>query len=371
MNFLFDNIFILPLIIATILQLAFIFGLYARFPFYKRKVSFDPELLPVSVIIASKNEEENLREFLPLILQQDYPDFEVIVVDDQSEDDTLKYLLDLAKMNPRLKVVIIGEQVRDRQGKKFALSLGIKKSVHPILVFTDADCYPLSDQWLRLMARNYTEDKEIVIGYSPYERKNSLLNYFVQFDNFNTAMQYISFTLAGMPYMGVGRNMSYRKNLFMQVGYSSQLHIPYGDDDIFVNRNATKQNLALEIDRNSFMMTLPQASFKKWYRQKVRHLKGGLEYKQKHRFWLGINYISVFLFYACFTAALVVEPLSWMVWAIFGLRLLSYLTISGFVLKKLSNLRLIWLLPFLEIIYQLILLPLFSLIAKRSNKKTW
>ena len=371
MQELFNNIFLIPLFLAVMIQLAFIFGLYARLAFYKRKDPQDVELQAVSVIIASKNEEDNLRDFLPMILQQDYPDFEVVVVDDKSEDNSLDVLHEFSKEYSHLKIVALGEKIRERQGKKFALSLAIKKASKPLLILTDADSYPLSDQWLRTIARNYQFDTDIVIAHSPYENKKSLLNLFIQFDNFNTAAQCFSFALAKMPYMGVGRNLSYRKQLFDRTGFSSQLHIPYGDDDIFVNRNATKENTVAELDPDSFVMSIPHTSFKKWFRQKLRHLKGGLEYKSKHRLWLGMNYFSVFLFYMLFIAAVLYDPRSWMMWAAFALRSVSYLTISYYILVKLKSKKLIWFLPVIEPLYQIVLMPLFSFAAKKASKKTW
>ena len=371
MQELFDNIFLIPLFVATIIQLLFIFGLYARLAFFKREENNDSELLPLSIIIASKNEDENLEKFIPLILQQDYPDFEVIVVDDKSEDNSPDLLFDMAKNHPNLKIVSIGEHIRDRQGKKFALSLGIRKAVNPILVFTDADCYPISNQWLRMIARNYNADTDIVIGHSPVEHKNSFLNLFIQFDNYNTALQCFSFALAKMPYMGVGRNLSYRKSLFDKGGFSTQLHIPYGDDDIFVNRNADSFNTSFEIDPASFVNTTAHTTLFRWFRQKVRHLKAGIEYKNRHKFWLGMNYFSIFLFYILFLAAVMVDPMSLLMWFAFGIRFISYISISFIILKKLQNKKLIWFLPFIEVLYQLILMPIFSMAAKKSSKNSW
>src|SRR5690606_21884275 len=189
-------------------QLCYLLFVYSRLWRYRVSVpggeAFCP---PVSVIICARNEEENLRRHLPAILQQDYPAFEVVLVNDYSEDETKWMLKELCKEYPQLKVVDIAQHVRLKHGKKFAVTLGIKAATNEHLIFTDADCEPQSADWLRHMAQGFSAGKEIVLGYSPYSRRPGLLNALIRFETFHTAISYLSYALKGDPYMGVGRNL--------------------------------------------------------------------------------------------------------------------------------------------------------------------
>lgn len=366
-----QNNFLIPLIFALFFQCLFFFALFSRLAFYKSKKKSEYTTPGVSVIICAKNEEENLREFLNSFLGQDYPEFEVIVVDDQSEDGTFDYLQEKATQNNQLKVVTVGAHIKDHIGKKLALTLGIRKSKYDIILLSDADCKPLSDKWISHMVSHYSTEKEIVLGFSPYKWKNSVLNLLIQFDAFFTALQYFSFSLAGMTYMGVGRNLSYKKELFYRSGFASHLHVPYGDDDLFVNENANEFNVAIEINKEAFISTVPHTKFKKWFKQKKRHLKGGIEYKKSHRFWLSALWLSYFTFFALFAGALIINPISYFTWSIFALRTISAMLIYSFVADKFNQRKMIWFLPLLEIIYVLVILPFFGFIASFSNKKYW
>ena len=168
---------------------------------------------PISIIICAKNELDNLRKNLPIILAQDYSNFEVIVVNDQSSDESKFFLDELAKQNKHLVIVDIDDFVTHGLGKKFALTLGIKTAKHEYLLLTDADCMPNSKDWVKQISSNFN-NAEIILGYGSYEKKKGLLNKIIRFDAFNLAQQYLSFALAGQTYMGVGRNLAYKKSLF-------------------------------------------------------------------------------------------------------------------------------------------------------------
>ena len=216
-----------------LIQLYYILFVYSKLSSYQiEPVQEGTEFPPLSVIICAHNEQDNIPEFLPSILNQDYPNFEVIVVNDFSTDNTPWILHDFEAKYPHLKIVDIKEHIRLKHGKKFAVSMGIKASKHQTLVFTDADCAPQSDQWLKKIAAAFRPETEIVLGYSPYFKKKSLLNLLIRFETSHTAMSYFSYALKGDAYMGVGRNMAYKKDLFFRnKGFAAHMHIKSGDDD--------------------------------------------------------------------------------------------------------------------------------------------
>ena len=290
----------------TVIQLLYYGFFFRRVAFFKKKEKEKSQQHPVSVIVCSRDEAGNLAFNLPGVLVQTYPTtHEVIVVNDNSIDET-KYLLDeLKKTFKHLQAVNLDYEAKLIPGKKYPLSIGIKEAKHEVVLLTDADCMPATEFWLQKMQDGYSDGIEIVLGYGSYNKKPGLLNKLIRFETFHTALQYLSYALAGMPYMGVGRNLSYTKKLFFQnKGFSSLNHVTGGDDDLFINMVATKKNTAVVIDPEAITMSEPKKTWQDWIRQKTRHYSTGKFYKSKHRFLLGLYALSHFLFYPFFILAL-------------------------------------------------------------------
>jgi poly-beta-1,6-N-acetyl-D-glucosamine synthase len=257
-----------------------------------------PRPSPVSIIICAKNEEDNLRTNLPLILEQEYPEFEVLVVDDASSDGTGEVLREMKTRYPHLRSTSIMDNVHIRQGKKLALTIGIKGASHDWVLLTDADCRPAGKKWLKSMQRNFSKDCQIVLGIGKYETQKGLLNLVIRSETLLTALQYIGFATAGLPYMGVGRNLAYRKSLFFNNrGFASHYKLASGDDDLFINEVARKKNTKIEIRPESFTISSPEIRWKDWYYQKKRHLTTGPRYRLLTRFLLGGELAIRMLFY--------------------------------------------------------------------------
>ncbi len=337
-----------------VFQLYFLLFIYSRLAFHKNppsKETIDPP--PLSVIICARNEEENLRQNLPKILSQDYHRFEVVLVNDYSEDETKWLLKELCTQHRQLKVVEIAEHVRLKHGKKFAVTLGIKAAQYEHLIFTDADCVPQSDQWLRYMANAFDGGEEIILGYSPYRSKPGFLNALIRFETFHTAMSYLSYALKGNAYMGVGRNLGYTKSLFFRgKGFAAHMHIPSGDDDLFVNQNATPHNTAICIDPEAHVWSEPKTTFSTYVQQKTRHAGASKVYRPSHRRMLATQLVSAFLFYILAMVSLTIYPSYWYVpVSMYLLRLVVQLVVYLPIMKKLQVKGLLWWLPFLDIFY--------------------
>jgi poly-beta-1,6-N-acetyl-D-glucosamine synthase len=281
--------------LASIIQV-FFYIVYFRRAFLKKstidsKISIVKD--PVSIIICARNEAENLKRNLPLILEQDYKNFEVIVVDDRSEDDTEEILNELASKYPHLRISRVRNDPKFTHGKKLALMLGIKASVNDWLLLTDADCRPAGNNWLSQMQKNFNSNTEIVLGYGGYIKEPGILNHIIRFETAFTAMMYFGLARAGKPYMGVGRNLAYRKSLFFKNnGFASHSSLKSGDDDLFVNETARPDNTVIEMHPESFTWSFTEKNFKSWYRQKQRHLTTGSRYKPGSKFRLIIEYLS-------------------------------------------------------------------------------
>jgi poly-beta-1,6-N-acetyl-D-glucosamine synthase len=253
---------------------------------------------PVSVIICARNEDENLTEFLPKVLTQEYENFEVIVVNDCSWDNTEHVIDEFAKIFPNLRKANIKEDAYYKHGKKFAILVGIKAATYNRLLFIDADCYPSSNNWLKEMVSGFSVQKQIVLGYGAYEKQNGFLNKLIRFDAFMIAVQYLSAGIKNRAYMGVGRNLAYTKELFFaEKGFSRHYHINSGDDDLFVNHAATNTNVNVCVSADGITYSKAKKTFKDWRIQKARHLTTAPLYSGTSKLNLGFNYFSQYFFY--------------------------------------------------------------------------
>ncbi len=371
-----DGIFFILLLIFVVLliiQLFYYGFFFLKFALYKEPATSSTSE-GVSVVICARNEYHQLKENLPLILGQEYPDFEVVVVNHASEDDTTFLLSKMAEQYPQLKIVEIRENLNFFDGKKFPLSIGIKSATHDLVLLTDADCRPAGPRWITLMAAGFSGEKEIVLGYGAYEASRSFLNRLIRFDTAHIALLYLSFSLAGSPYMGVGRNMAYRKSLFYEnKGFTSHYSIHSGDDDLFINRAATRKNTQVIADPESFTFSQPKKTFKDWRTQKKRHLSTGRYYRWRHKVLLGLYTFSTVMFYTFFIILMLfsLHYATFVVLMLFLVRLAFQLFVFRKTLVRLNE-KGIWLLvPFFEILLILIngTLSVSALMSKETKWK--
>ena len=344
----------------TILFIAFVVIVSIQITYYltflfsfsiKREDTRLKKHIPVSVIVCAKNEAENLELNLPLILSQKYSSFEVVLVNDSSSDNTLEVMKQFEAKHHNIKIVDVKTIEAFWGNKKYALTLGIKASKHDFLVFTDADCKPLSDEWLAHISSKFSNQKAIVLGYGAYAKKRlSFLNQLIRFETVMTALQYFSYASLGIPYMGVGRNMAYRKELFFNNnGFNGHMAIKSGDDDLFINEVADNKNTAICISKESFTESEPKKSFKDWILQKRRHISTSNLYKTKHKLLLGLFYTSQLLFWIISILLLCLGyDWKWLV-ALIIFRFIIQLLSFGLTAKKLNEVNLIFLAPFLEL----------------------
>ena len=284
-------------IAVIIVQFVYYVLFFGKFSFAKPQTS-KPKRIPISVIVCAKNEEENVKNFLPLLFNQNYPDFEVVLIDDASSDETLEIFEVFEKLHSNVKLVKVENNEAFWGNKKFALTLGIKAAKNEYLLFTDADCYPTSTEWITQMSSQFTQQKTIVLGYGAYEKiKGSFLNKIIRFETLITATQYFSWTKLGKPYMGVGRNMAYKREEFFKTnGFIEHMKLRSGDDDLFINQASNAKNTTICFTPESFTYSKPKVTFQDWFTQKRRHVSTAKNYKSFDRMQLAVFYISQLLF---------------------------------------------------------------------------
>ncbi len=284
------------LLIVFTLSLLYYYNIFKKLLSYKEKKQ-KSQNLPVSVIICAKDEAQNLKKNLPKIYNQDYSEYEVVLIDDCSIDDTYEVMREFEQKysyKTRLVKVNFNDDERLRGNKKYALTLGIKAAKYNHLLFTDADCRPKSKLWIQHMAQQFNNQKQLVLGYGKYRYHKGFLNKLIRYETVQTALQYFSYALKGIPYMGVGRNLAYTKDLFMENnGFYKHLDVLSGDDDLFVNETATADNTAICLHPESFTISNPKQRFNSYILQKRRHISTAKYYKTKHKLLLSWYYTSL------------------------------------------------------------------------------
>lgn len=344
----------------TLTLLCYYLYFWTKLLTHKNKQNFETSTQPpISVVISARNEEYNLKANLESILSQDYPNFEVVVVDDGSEDDTYYILRDFQIKYPNLNIIKLASNVNFFKGKKFPLSIGIRSAKHQHLLLCDADCKAVSNQWIKEIANKFTNEKKVILAYGKLSEQPGLLNKIIRFETLLTAIQYFSFALRGIPYMGVGRNLAYTKDLFEKnKGFSKHYNIISGDDDLFVNSVANKTNTDICISKESFTISKPKTSFSAWWIQKRRHFSSSKLYKTNHKILLATYNLAVIGFYATFATSLLFTNFIILSITLFAFKSLMFLFLLYKTSKKFEEKKL-W--PY-SIFLELLLVLLSSLL---------
>ena len=344
------------------------------------------EMPGVSVLICAHNESDNLSQYLQALLTQDYPEYEVIVVDDGSEDATRQIIEDYMARDQRLHMTFVPYGARVQSTKKLALTLAAKAAKYDYFLLTDADCVPESDHWISEMMRGF-DKADIVLGFGAYFHTGGHVNRLIRFDTLFNGLHYLGAALCGHPYMGVGRNLAYRKSLFFDSGgFTHLMTSKAGDDDLFVNHVATPANTAVVLSRDSYTWSPAKKTFKEWWQQKRRHLSVSPAYRQETKWRLTLEPLTRGLFYASVIAVIAFQlstftfqladffylsPITLQLGIALGLFLLRWIILS--LVLNLSARRMgLRRLPMVSILWFDIVLPLVNLwmliVPKKQSK---
>ncbi|MBR8536001.1 glycosyltransferase [Carboxylicivirga sediminis] len=341
-------------------------------PSHFKPLTYDNKQRPLSVIICAKNEASNLKNFIPKICNQNYPNFEVIVVNDCSTDDSEMVLAQLKTEFSNLYYTSIPLSKQHYQGKKLALTIGIKAANNEHLVFTDADCYPTSDQWLKEVSSQFTDEKQIVIGHGRFEKQKSFFNLFLRYETFFNAVQYMGFALRGKPFMAVGRNMAYTKSLFEQSDvFKPYLNMASGDDDLFIRRCANKHNTTIQLNYDSQTVSLAPQSFSEWRTRKSRHLTTAPAYRFGIKCWLIMEPLTrqiMWLLTLCSLFFHIFVPLTI---ALFALRMLTLHIVLAKAANKMGENKLFWATSIFDFITPWLVGSVWVINIFSAKKKKW
>lgn len=359
---------------ALSIQILYYIIIFSRFLLEKsNEIHSNSNTKGVSIVVCAWNEFDNLTDLLPILANQKYPDFEVIIVDDRSTDGSGEFLKHEVLNYPNFKLVTITETPEHLASKKYALSLGIKVATKEVILLSDSDCRPASDLWINGMVNQLGFDKQFVLGFSPYTKEAGFLNSFIRFETFFTAWQYFSYALLGLPYMGVGRNLMYRRKLFFEkLGFRNHQKITGGDDDLFVNENANARNVAICFHRDTYTFSEPKHTFADWFIQKKRHLYIGKKYKQRDKLLLGIYSISHILVWLLLPVLFFIpEKLQIELAAAFAFRFLIFWIFGAVANHKLGNTLQWYALPMFDFLYAIYMATMGWLALINMRKVRW
>ena len=354
-----------------ILQLYYIIFIFRKLAFYESDHKAEIAEIPVSIIISARNESKALEENLRSVLEQEYPNFEVIVVNNNSIDDSAQILSQFEKEYKQLKIVELNNHKYMREGKKLPLTLGIKAAKYEHLLFTDADCKPKTSQWLKTMTYGFASNQEIILGYGPCYRTKGIINTIIRFDTAWIGINYFSFALSNHPYMGVGRNLAYTKNAYQAVdGFKNHYALASGDDDLFIQEASKKSTLGIQIDPKSYCFSPSKTSWASWINQKSRHYTTSTKYSFIKKLLLAIYPVSLITAWFSFVSLMILGDSAIICLFIMGLFYFIKWWIQGKCLINLNERKFALFFPFWDLFYS-VLSPLIYILGKTKQNKNW
>ncbi|MBR6904753.1 MAG: glycosyltransferase [Bacteroidales bacterium] len=360
--------------VITLIQLVYYYVIYGRFAFHRKKSALGFRDIPVSVVIVVRDDAALAVQNLPLLLEQQYSSYEIVIVNDRSRDEhSLQAIREYKDRFPNIKLVDLSTAVSTSRGKKMAISMGVKCATYDHILLTSPDCKPASRLWLSKMAQNFQFQQRIVLGYNTFEKKKGIYSHFLHFDNLISAVQYFAHALMHSTYRGDLNNVAFVRPLFYkQNGFIAYNHLLYGEEDIFIHRASTPNNVAVEFDPDAVTLQQHSPSYGYWRLHKVSLFFTRKFNSLKNRILLSGYELTNLLFYGILALAIVIsmhQPLAlYIAIGIAVLRIASLYVVMGIAAKKLHETQIIPQLLFYDLLFA-ILTPLLWLSAKLHHKK--
>ncbi len=252
----------------------------------------------VSVVVATHNEAENLQTLLAALQHQSYPKelCEFILIDDRSNDGTHEVLEEWKKRLP-LRSLRIDSVPDGVNPKKLALSAGIRQARGEVIVTTDADCVP-PPRWLELIMSGFEKDVGAVIGVSPWYAEGKFWSRIIALESFATTIVSLAGVGHDRPFLAVGRNFAFRRELFERVGgYDSDMHIFSGDDDLLLQKISAVPSVRVTavFSNESIVPSRGAENLQAFIRQKRRHISSSKVYPRAVQLAYALYHLSNFI----------------------------------------------------------------------------
>lgn len=263
-----------------------------------KDVSDDAECPPVSIVMTVHNQARNLQNYLPVILQQDYPaPFEVIIVDMNSDDDTLKLLEKLEEQHVHLHHTFCPNTARDISLSRLALTLGFRSACYEWVLMIAPDACPSSPEWLRGMAQALTQDVDAVQGFAYHGHPHGWSGIKQHFFRLWQQTLWMPWTTHFAPYRADDSCLAYRKSLFMKHhGFASSFSLRFGAGTLLVNHNVQRGRMGLALSPSAFLPE-SQSTSQSWKHQRLFFMetRRHIHHPMLYRLWYATRLWSHFI----------------------------------------------------------------------------
>lgn len=332
-----ESLSVIQIVILATLAFSFtihlIYQLFYIFRFNKiKKQTSDNKLQAISIVICSKNNAEDLKENLPYFLEQDYPNYEVIVVNDGCVDDTDIVIKALQNKYDHLRTTRIPLDERFSHNKKLAQTIGIKGAKNENIIFSNPNCKPASKLWLQNLAKNW--DKSVHIGYSNFENQKKFGTNLLKNDILKRWTKAICFSSTGKTYYGNGNNMGYLKeDFFANKGFAKHSQFEAGYDHLMAYRLSKKSGSSTYISPESKVFLPTRNPFEIWANEQKYYYQSRKYISKKIKFLLDLDSTSHFFLYLSMVFCLIFTNL----YLITALVFLTCIFIAGIRFKIISS----------------------------------
>ena len=218
-----------------IIQMYFLLGVYLKLAWHKKE-NFNPAPHQVTIMLSLRNEEERIREMMTKFTELPFEDYQVMVINEVSEDNTLEILNVLAETNPRIKVTSLSQETRFME--KQAINIGLKGAQSPWIVQLPPTTGSISQEWLTKLTGLLDKDTDAVIGYTNVERNKGFRNLLCRMERFHQFMLSGSWILAGMPFVFSENNVLFNKSMYFDtLGFRQKLNRNFANLELIFNEN--------------------------------------------------------------------------------------------------------------------------------------
>lgn len=333
----------------------------------KKEKEYD--LKPISVILYVKNSELYLEKNIDYFINQKYPKFEILLVNNASSDNTDIILEKLSEKHKSLRIINVENNESFWGNKKYTYTLAIKAAKYEHLIFSEIDCKPVSENWIHEINKSFSSKKTIILGYKRLLKTSSLFNLIIRFDNLLESIKSFSFTKINSPYSADSRNYAFTKKDFYRVnGFINHIKIKNGKEDLFVKDAKQKYNSAYTLSDESFVESSKSLSFKEWFLNKKNSNLLKRHYSFKNQFLLNaFSFSKVFLYFLTIILLLIHD------WKIILIIFSSYIifqsVITFIINRKFKETSIFYLSPILDFLLVLFQISIFisNLISKPPN----
>ncbi len=297
--------------LAFLVQLVYLI-LLIKFIFSDKQKDKEPNHPSISLVVTSRNYVDQLQVLLPSLLAQDYPDFEVVVVDDCSTDGTDWLLAEMKISHGNLKTTRIIQETDFPNA--LAISIGVRAATKEWLLYLSPLCVVPDNQWLRNYAQRLEQDKEASIGYMNYYKTKGSYKNWLRFENFTSYLLSGAGKAFGVAMPVFEYNIAYRREKFLELrGFAAVLDSPFSENELFVNKIATKNNLVVQNNRTAPIAYEGEADWIDLVEFKKKQLMLRRKLTSGQRFFRSLNLVSRLVLTGTLVLLLVVSPLKFWV----------------------------------------------------------